>query len=272
MWAAAVPGGDSEPQAVHLKVDTGMVRLGLMPGEVAEALEVLAESGGLRLVGLLSHLAEADDALSERTEAQRKAFEEILRAARSKLGGGMLRHVANSAATIHVPKSRYDLVRLGLALYGADPRNEFSGLTPVMSVVSRIVQLKEVDRGARVGYGGRWQAQRRSRLGVVPIGYAEGYLRSFSNRAHVLVEGRRCPVVGAVSMDMCMVDLTDCSQGEGAEVVLLGKQGSERIEIRELAGIAETIPYELLCLLGLRLSRRYRNGGAVEAADWRCPD
>jgi alanine racemase len=162
-------------------------------------------------------------------------------------------------------------VRLGLALYGYDPADRFEGLVPVMSVKTRTVLVRDVPTGARVSYGGRWTARRPSRIGVLPVGYADGYAWRLTGKAEALVRGRRVPVVGAVSMDMIFVDLTELSPpgrtveaggvGVGEEVVLLGAQGEERITAHALAREVETIPYELLCLLGLRLARRYLGGG-----------
>lgn len=182
-------------------------------------------------------------------------------------------HMANSAAALHRPTSRHDLVRLGLALYGYDPADSTdTRVEPVMSVKTRTVLVREIEPGTRVSYGGRWTAQRPSRIAVLPIGYADGYAWRLTGKAEALVRGRRVPLVGAVSMDMVFVDLTDlpgaAGIGVGEEVVLLGRQGDERITAVDLAERVETIPYELLCLLGLRLARRYvggPNGGEVRS-------
>ena len=177
-------------------------------------------------------------------------------------------HLANSAGALHRPGSRHGLVRLGLALYGYDPADRFEGLVPVMAVKTRTVLVRDVPAGTRVSYGGRWTAPRPSRIGVLPVGYADGYAWRLTGKAEALVRGRRLPLVGAVSMDMIFVDLTALSPpgepggiGVGEEVVLLGAQGEERITAHELAREVGTIPYELLCLLGLRLARRYLGGG-----------
>ena len=138
-----------------------------------------------------------------------------------------------------------------------------------MSVHSRIVQVREVPAGARPGYGGTWTAPRESRLGVVPVGYADGYSWRLSNRAEVLVDRTRVPVVGAVSMDMTLVDLTETNAGLGEEVVLLGRQGDGEVKAEEVAAWAGTIVYEVLCLMGLRLPRRYRRAGRDLAFDTR---
>ena len=267
------------PQAIHLKVDTGMNRLGVARREVPEALALLRATPGLRLAGIASHFAEADDLDSAANPRQDEIFAEVLALLSAEERRRMIVHHANSAAALHRPASRHGLVRLGLALYGLDPAGraelgvangqEAAGdrLEPVMSITSRIVQLRAIGPGVAVGYGGRWVARRPSRIGVVPVGYADGYAWRLGREvgAEALVGGRRVPVVGAVSMDMLTVDVTDLADADGAllgaEVTLLGRQGEERITARDLATAAGTSPYELLCLLGLRLPRRYFRHG-----------
>jgi alanine racemase len=172
-------------------------------------------------------------------------------------------HLANSAAALQWPQTRHTLVRTGLALYGLDPAATESGLTPVLSVHARVVMVRQVPTGGRVGYSGRWTALRPSRVGILQLGYADGYPWRLSNRAEALIEGRRVPVVGAVSMDMIAVDLTDTTAGLEAEAVLLGRQGEEQITAWEIAERAETIPYEILTRFGLRMARHYVRGGEV---------
>ena len=239
-----------------------MHRLGLDPAELSGALELIRSHEFLDLGGFLSHLAEADDLDSLRTAEQEERFEtlvadQLTEEERSRL----TLHLANTAGALHHPGTRHSLVRTGLGLFGLDPAGRESELRPVLSVVAEIVQVREVSAGARPGYGGIWTAARDSRLGVVPVGYADGFGRRFSNRAEMLVNGRRVPVVGAVSMDMSLLDLTEVDAGPGDEAVLLGRQGEEEITAFELAEWSGTIPYEVLCLLGLRLPRRYVRDG-----------
>ena len=172
-------------------------------------------------------------------------------------------HLANSAGALHWPPTRHTLVRCGLALYGLDPAAREGDLKPVLSVHARVVMTRQVPTGGRVGYSGRWTALRPSRVGILQLGYADGYPWKLSNRAEALVEGRRVAVVGAVSMDMIAVDLTDTAAGLGAEAVLLGRQGGEQITAWEVAERAETIPYEILTRFGLRMARHYLQGGEV---------
>ena len=256
-------------RSLHLKVDTGMVRLGVMPEEFPQALELVRRHPHLELAGVLSHLADANEPESPRTGEQTVRFDALLELLTAEERGRVLVHLTNSAGALHHPPTRLDLVRLGLSLYGLDPARRDAGLRPVMSVVSRVVQVKKIAVGARVGYGGIWRADRESLVAIVPVGYADGYGRRLSNRAQVLVRGRRAPVVGAVSMDMCAVDVTDTGAEGGDEVILLGRQGEETIGAWDLAEQAGTIPYEVLCLLGLRLPRSYRLGGVEVGLDSR---
>lgn len=264
IWVEAA-AGSAKPLDIHLKVDTGMSRLGIPPEELAAALEVVRRTPHLRLAGLMSHLAEADDLESPHTpvqEARFAALRELLTPAERE---SVLTHIANSAAALHRPLGGCDLVRLGLSLYGADPARRMTGLRPVLSASARIVQLREVPPGTRAGYGGRWRAARTSRLAVLPVGYADGYSWHLSHGADALVGGRRVPLAGAVSMDMVLLDVTDTDAVEGDVAVLLGRQGEEEITLHELADRAGTVPYELLCLLGQRLPRRYLAAGNCTA-------
>jgi alanine racemase len=279
-WAA----GETSPQPLHLKVDTGMARLGVAMDEVPQALAILRQSPRLRLTGLLSHFAEADDLASPRTQRQDERFAAVLAQLTARERDGIVVHMANSAAALNRPRSRHDLVRLGIALYGIDPTqpaprgrrgniapggrvaaaSSDSGLEPVMSVRARIVQLRTVPAGTALSYGGRMVTQRRSEIAIAPVGYADGYSWRLGGKASALVRGRRVPVAGSVTMDMTLLDVTGTGAGVGEEIVLLGRQGDEEISAGELAQIAETISWEILCHLGLRLPRRYRRAGRIE--------
>jgi alanine racemase len=262
-----------EPLGVHLKVDTGMTRLGVAMEELPLALEILRTHPGLRLAGLLSHFGDADDLESPRNPAQEDRFHAALALLAAEERETTLIHMANSAAALHRPESRYGLVRVGISIYGLDPAErpghplpagERTDLRPVMSVRARIVQLREVPPGTAISYGGRTVTRRRSRVAVVPVGYADGYAWRLTGKAEALVRGRRVPVAGSVTMDMTLLDVTDTGAELGDEVVLLGRQGSEEITAAELAVHAGTISWEILCHLGLRLPRRYVRGGRVE--------
>ncbi len=250
-----------------------MGRLGVAVDEVPRALEILRGSSGLRLAGLLSHFGDADDLTSPRNLAQEERFAGVLALLTQEEREGILIHMANSAAGLHLPESRFALVRMGIALYGLDPAErtdhplplaQRTDLVPVMAVRARIVQLREVPAGTALSYGGRTVTRRRSRVAVVPVGYADGYAWRLTGKAEALVRGCRVPVAGSVTMDMTLLDVTDSGAELGEEVVLLGRQGTEEITATELAAHAGTISWEILCHLGLRLPRRYIREGRVE--------
>ncbi|MHB8418818.1 MAG: alanine racemase [Myxococcales bacterium] len=245
----------------HLKIDTGMGRLGIAVGEVL-AFGRAARELGVRLTGLCSHLANADLGDGATTRLQLGRFEDALCALRESGHAPALLHVANSAAAIEVPEARLNLVRPGLALYGRAPAPRLAerlSLRPVLSWTTEILQMKELPAGSPVSYGGRFVTARDSRIAVLAVGYADGFRRGFSHRAFVLVEGARVPVVGVVTMDLCMADVTDVPGARvGSEVVLLGRQGKLEIEVSELAAAAGTLDYEIFCGIGPRVPRILR--------------
>ena len=251
---------------VHLNVDTGMSRLGARLERLPALLEAVRAIPGVEVTGLQSHLADADGEGDEATRAQLDRFESARQLVVAAGFHPTLLHIANTAGAVRFPEARFDLVRPGLALFGGvpSPRIELPGLRPVMRLVSRIIALRDVPAGTRVSYGGAWRAPdgRTSRIATIPIGYADGYTRRFSNRADVLVAGRRCKVAGNVTMDMAMVDVTEAN-GQvklGDEVVLLGAQGDARISVEELADWSGTISYEVYCGISKRVPRVYING------------
>lgn len=246
---------------LHLKFDTGMTRLGIDDREAATLFELLRTSPEVRLEGVMSHLAEAETPDSESNRMQQERFAAVVSLLPPAERAAMTVHLANSAGALHLPAARFDWVRLGIALYGYDSAGRLSAdLEPVLSVEAEIVQVKSIAAGTRVGYGGRWVAERPSRIGIVPVGYADGYSWRLGNRAEVLVGGQRVPVVGSVSMDLLAVDVTGVAAEVGSRATLLGRQGAERISAVELAADVGTIPYQLLCLFGLRLPRRTVEG------------
>lgn len=256
------------PQPIHLKVDTGMNRLGVGLGDVSRALEMIRAEPGLVLEGVLSHFADAENPESPRNLRQQERFDEALELLDPEERSAVTVHLANSAGALHRPSARRGLVRMGLALFGLDPAGRDRDLTPVMSVRARLVTLQAVETGARLGYGGTYRMERPGRIAVVPVGYADGYPKGLGNRAQALVSGRRVPVAGAVSMDLTLLDVTDAGPEVkiGDEAVLLGRQGDEEIDAFELARSAGTIPYEILCRLGQRLPRRYFRQGRLAGA------
>jgi len=246
--------------AVHLKLDTGMHRLGVSAAELPAALERLRASAALSWVGLMSHLGDAERRGGGRNAAQLAAFAAAVERLTAHERESVTIHLANSAGALGLPASRWDVVRPGLALFGGEVPGSTLELAPVLSIHARVRQVQGVGAGEAVGYGGLWTAPRASRIGVVGIGYADGYPWRAGGAARALVAGRRVPVVGAVSMDLLALDLT--GGGEvGDAVVLLGRQGGEEIRLAELAAWAGTIPYEILCHQRLRLPRVHLRGG-----------
>ncbi len=253
--SAAGVNGRKAP--VHLKVDTGMGRFGLEPGELVEIAAQRDRWPNLHFEGLYTHMSSADSPDDPVNTRQIEEFYHVLAAVKDRGWRPELVHMANSAALVNLPEARFNLARPGIAIYGGLCNSVSNlGLRPAMSFFSKIVQVRSFPPGARLGYGHTFTCRRRSVIGVVPVGYDNGYPRSLSSRADVLVNEKRCPVVGNVCMKALMVDLTDAGDvREGQEVILLGGDGEESIHVCELAENAGTITYELLCLLG-KLNRR----------------
>jgi alanine racemase len=247
----------------HVKVDTGMGRIGVLPAEVTAFAARLARTPEVEVEGLISHFANADLADAELTQEQVRRFKEALAALRAAGISPKYRHLANSAAVMALPEARdgleLNLVRPGLMLYGLAPAGWMEGrarLLPVMSWRTAITHLKRVPKGTPISYGATWVAGRDSVIATLPVGYADGYGRKYSSRAQVLVRGARAPIAGRVCMDMCMADVTDIPGVKvGDEVVLMGGQGTERIRTEELAAWAETINYEVVCGISARVPR-----------------
>jgi len=247
----------------HLKLDTGLSRLGFRHDNVRRTLPTLLASPHLRLDAVYTHFGTADDPESPLFQDQRRRFESVTRVLDDLGAGPRLRHAANSAALVRDSRTWYDFVRPGLLLYGLipPPLHTTLALEPVMSLTSRVVAVKGVRVGETVGYGARFTAARPTTLAVVPAGYADGLDRRLEGRGALLVRGRRAPIVGAVSMDMLTVDVTEIEDVRpGDEVTFLGSAGREAaqtIDAREMASWIDTIPYEVLCRLGARVQRQY---------------
>ncbi len=250
------------PLPVHLKVDTGMHRVGAPPEEVVHLARLVAEHPNLVLEGACTHCAVADEPDDPFTDLQLDRFDATL-AALGEAGLTVpLRHAANSAAAIAHPRSRYDLVRCGIALYGIPPAPEVSGLVelePALRLVTSVSYVRSLRAGERVSYGLRHALARDTRVATVPIGYADGVPRALGLAGQeVLIGGRRHPMVGVVTMDQLLVDVGPASDvRRGDEVVLLGAQGDERISPQDWADRLGTIAYEVVCGLGPRVERRY---------------
>ncbi len=250
----------SRPVTVHVKIDTGMGRLGMWPQQVRESWERWSTFPGLRLDGICTHLSTADRDDDPMTADQLRAFRAVIKDLSTSENRPRCVHVANSAAILRYPEAHSNLVRPGLMLYGASTHQspEAWKLAPVLSVRSRIVHVKDVPSGTSVSYGATHVTNRPSRLAVVPLGYGDGYPRAASGEASVLIRGRRTPVLGMICMDQMVIDVTehaDVSIGE--DVTLLGAQGDQAIRALEIAEWSGTIPYEILTGFGRTLPRHY---------------
>lgn len=254
----------ASPIGVHLKVDTGMGRLGCQPRELPELLAALQRFPEVTLDGLMTHLACADADTLEGIDQQLSLFEEVTAMTRAAGFTPQVRHAANSAAMLRTNTAHFDIVRPGIALFGVAPRPDLAaGLRPVMRVRTEIVALRDVKPGDSVGYGWTWRATRPSRIATIPIGYADGLHRELSNVGCALVRGKRAPIVGTMSMDLTMIDVTD-HPGVSLrdEAVVLGTQegklGKDVITADEIARLSHAISWEVLTHVSRRVPRFYR--------------
>ncbi len=245
--------------AVHLKIDTGMGRLGILPEAAASAARQIAELPGVELAGVFMHFADAGDEAYSRqqlvrfNDARRVLTEAGVKAPRA--------HAAGSAAAILYPAARFRMIRPGAGIYGYHAPawlGERFPLRPALSWKCVVVQLKDYPQGSSLGYNRTFTTRRPTRVAVLPVGYGDGYLRGFSNKADVLIRGRRAPVVGMISMDYVLADVTDLPEVQvGSEVTLIGADGGDRVTVEELAAHAGTIPYCITTGLGRRPGRCY---------------
>ena len=243
----------------HLKIDTGMNRLGFRFDNLRRTLPALLASENLELEGLYTHFATADVPDSPLFDQQRVRFERVIGEVAALGGVPRFRHASNSAALLRDSRVWFDLVRPGLLLYGIVPPPLAStvALEPVMRLVSRVVAVKGMRIGESTGYGARFIAERPTTLAIVPAGYADGLDLRLAGRGAVLIRGRRAPIVGSVCMDMLMADVTGMDASPGDEVVIIGAQGDDRIDAREIAATIGTIPWEVVCRVGSRIERVY---------------
>lgn len=247
--------------AVHIKVDTGMGRIGLVPEAVPELISGIVELGSVRIEGLMTHFADADLQNKQFAAVQMDRFEKLAHDLEQRGMTVPVRHAANSAAVLDLRRSFFTMVRPGLMLYGYNPLEhalEGVDLHPVLSLVTRIAFIKRVPAGTPISYGRTFTTRRESLIATIPVGYADGYSRGLSNKGQALVGGRRVGIAGRVCMDMTMLDVTDVpGVREGDEVVLIGRQGNESITAGDIAAMTGTIPYEVLCGISGRVPRVY---------------
>jgi len=246
--------------AIHLKLDSGMGRMGVLETELPRVIEMIRATPRLRIDGIYTHFANADDAADPFTEIQIANYDRMLAVLREAGIDAPLHHFANSAATLRGLVRPGDFARVGIAMYGPEPIAISTGtIEPVLRWRTEIMRLKELPAGHAIGYGTTFHTTRPSRIATLPVGYADGYDRLLSNNAEVLIRGKRAPVVGRVSMDLVTIDVTDIPNAAvGDEVTLLG----DDITAEELAKRSQTISYEVFCRISARVPRMYVEGGA----------
>jgi alanine racemase len=256
--------------SVHVKVDTGMSRYGLLPGEVVDFCRSILALPGIQLEGLFTHLATADSANLMHTLWQLETFRRVMAAVE---GAGIhipLRHAANSAAAMKLTESHLDVVRLGIAMYGMDPSDEWPPtfeIRPALALKSCVSRVRVLPPGSGVSYGRTFITERETPVALVPVGYGDGYHRVLSNKGSVLIHGQRAPIRGRVCMDQFVVDITGIEGvRQDDEVVVVGRQGEDEIRAEEVARLAGTINYEVTTSLLPRVTRVYKRGRRVVGA------
>lgn len=261
--------------AIHLALDTGMSRIGMNPDEAgADLAAAIAALPGIRVEGLFTHFARADEQDKSKTDAQFSrylAFSELL----EKRGLSIpVRHCANSAAIIDLPGTHLGYVRAGISIYGMYPSDEVDkqavALRPAMALKSFVTYVKELAPGREISYGGTFVADRPMRVATIPVGYGDGYLRSLSGKGHVLIAGKKAPILGRICMDQMMVDVTHIPEAaEDSPVTLIGRDGTEQILVEDLARLGGGFHYEIVCNIGKRVPRVYvRMGEPVGSKDY----
>ena len=254
---------------IHVKLETGMNRLGFKPGEEAlREVEAMAKLPGICLEGLFSHFARADETDKAYAAEQYRLFSGFIEELQKRGIQIPVKHIGNSAAIIDLPQYDVDMVRAGIALYGMYPSDEVKKklvpLRPALSLKTRVIFIKDVEPGEAIGYGGTFVAERPARIATLAVGYGDGYPRNLSNKGSVLLHGKRAPITGRVCMDQIMVDVTDIPGVEnGDEAVLVGRDGGDAITVEELSELAGTFNYEFVCCLGKRIPRIYLTGGRI---------
>lgn len=255
---------------VHVKVDTGMSRIGIRPdGEGLSFVKKAFETEGIEVEGIFTHFARADETDKSPARSQLKEFKDFLAKIKEETGKEIpIRHCSNSAGIMEIPDANMDMVRAGIILYGLLPspqvRQDKVKLTPALSLYSRIVYVKEIEAGTPVSYGGTFKAPSKMRIATIPAGYGDGYPRGLSGKGYVLIHGRKAPVLGRVCMDQFMVDVTEIPQAaQGDLVTLIGRDGAEQITAEMLGELSGRFNYELVCNLGKRIPRVYTKGGKI---------
>ena len=261
---------------VHIKVDTGMGRIGITPDdEGLDFVKFVMEHPGLEVEGIFTHFAKSDEADKTSANHQLELFQNYIDRIQSELGLEIpVKHCSNSAAILEMPQANMDMVRAGITTYGLYPSEEVSKdivpLRAAMSLYSHIIYCKTIHAGQSVSYGGLFTATKDTRVATIPVGYGDGYPRSLSGKGYVLIHGKKAPILGRVCMDQFMVDISGIPGAmEGDKVTLLGADGQERITAEELGELSGRFNYEFVCTLGKRIPRVYRrNGEITEVKDY----
>lgn len=265
----------SPPFRVHVKIDTGMGRLGFVPDDAILILQRLANIKGLRVEGIMSHFSEAELSNKDSAKRQIAIFNDICIKAKRIFGDNLICHMANSAAIFSIPEACLSGVRPGLMFYGYLPGSlEEKSLSPAMKVSTRLLTIRKVKKGTPISYSGTFVTNRESLVGIIKAGYADGLMRSLSNKGYVLFQGKRAPIIGRICMDLTMIDLTEILKEPAItypsieeEVVIIGSQDNETITAKDLSRWANTIPYEILTTFGGLGKRIYENHGYDKKRD-----
>ncbi len=263
---ASLAEENGEKVGVHLKLDIGMGRLGVMPEDAVSSVQSAVEMKGVRLAGIFSHFPMADGEDASVTLQQQQKFQKLLEQVQSYLPKGIVLHTANSAALMRFSETHLDMVRPGITVYGYYPPGlenfaDMLTLEPAMSFKTNVIQIKDVPEGYGLSYGHRYVTKQPTRVAVLPVGYDDGYLRRLTGKAEVLVRGQRAKILGMICMNACMADITDIPDVKvDDEVVLMGRQGDAMISADEIAAWSDTISYEIVCLFGGRNRKVYING------------
>jgi alanine racemase len=249
------------PLELHVKVDTGMTRLGVSVDDLADFLRELKRHPQLRVVGLFSHLADSGQREAEINARQEQRFRDAIRIAEGELSYHPECHLAGSGGLLNFPAMHFDAVRIGILSFGIYPPGEYEariGVAPCFSLSSEVIDLHDLRPGEGVSYCHSWHAERPARIATLPFGYADGMPRNLGNRAEVLIGGRRCALVGNVTMDYVMVDVSGMDARIGDRAVFIGADGAERISVEEFSAQAGTVPYEITTRWGARVNRAYQ--------------
>lgn len=264
-----------KPAKVHIKLDTGMNRLGFALNDKSlEDIIAISKLRRLRIAGCFSHFACMDEVDKTRSENQLNNFCDFVKRIEDAGVSLPIKHISNSAGIIEDSDANLDMVRYGISMYGLYPSDEVQKdrlmLEPAMEVKTRVSFVKELESGVEVGYGGTFTTSRKTKVATIPVGYADGYPRSLSNKGHVLIHGQSAPIIGRICMDQFMVDVTDIdSVKEGDTVTLIGKDNGARISVEEVSNMAHSFNYEFVCDIGKRIPRvYYNNGQVVETKDY----